>query len=195
MKAASTHADRRVISPIRAPFRRERDVVERRSSDEVDGAVDGGGDGSGSRPIRSVDDGRLASDDERRGRWCHRGGPACRAPWRGSSCGRPAAPTLGARSSTSTSITATVPGRSPSGTASTRISRSYAVEQLVGQVHAADAVVGDPRAGAAPSRSASRRATSTPKPSSPKKMLPIPATSTFIRRPRRRSTSSGRKNR
>ena len=72
------------------------------------------------------------------------------------------------------------PAASPSGSASTSTSSVVAVEQLVGEVDAADAEVGDPHAcRMAPARRAGR-ATSTPNPSSPKKMLPIPATSTLI---------------
>ena len=63
-----------------------------------------------------------------------------------------------------------------------------AVEQLVGEVDAADAVVAQAHAVGAAASHARRSATSTPKPSSPKKMLPMPATRTS----HRSSTSSGR---
>ena len=80
------------------------------------------------------------------------------------------------------SITATVPGASPMGTASTSTSGVVAVEQLVGEVDAADPEVGDRHSDAVAATGGRAgqpvRATSTPKPSSLRKMLPIPATST-----------------
>ena len=72
----------------------------------------------------------------------------------------------------------TVPGASPMRHRVDEHERVVAVEQLVGEVHAADPEVVDPDARRGPGAPASRWATSTPKPSSPRKMLPMPATST-----------------
>ena len=68
-----------------------------------------------------------------------------------------------------------------------------AVEQLVGEVHAADAVLAEAHAVGRAVVPARRSATSTPKPSSPKKTLPMPAARTFTAAPPRpgRSSSSG----
>ena len=69
-----------------------------------------------------------------------------------------------------------------------------ALEQLVGEMDAADAEVGDAHP-VGHGLAGKRLATSTPKPSSPRKMLPMPATSTGVHRPasarRSGSTSSG----
>ena len=75
--------------------------------------------------------------------------------------------------------------------------RVVAVEQLVGEVHAADAEVLDPHAVGDRPRRRAACTTSTPKPSSPRKMLPMPATSTRgvtmrLRRRRRRAARSRR---
>ena len=59
--------------------------------------------------------------------------------------------------------------------------RVVPVEQLVREVHAADAEVDDLDARRAPAGATRRCATSTPNASSPKKMLPMPATSTRAR--------------
>ena len=50
------------------------------------------------------------------------------------------------------------------------------LEQVVGEVHAPDAVVDDLHVGVGWCRRATCRITSGPKPSSPRKMLPMPAT-------------------
>ena len=70
-------------------------------------------------PDALVDRRRLAADHQRRDRRCRRGRRAARAPWPGSSSGRPSSH-VGTRSTSgSTSTTATVPGASPIGSAST----------------------------------------------------------------------------
>ena len=101
--------------------------------------------------------------------------------------------------SSPTSSTTTSPGRPPRGRRVTRTSSVVAVEQVVCEVHAADAVVDD--ADVRRQRpAASRRATSGPKPSSPRKMLPTrpraPGRSRHAAPARRaRSTSTARTSR
>ena len=72
------------------------------------------------------------------------------------------------------SMTKSVPGASPRGHASTRIVDVGRVHQRIGEIEAANAEVDDAHAGGS-SRASRRCATSTPKPSSPRKMLPMPA--------------------
>ena len=75
----------------------------------------------------------------------------------------------------------TSPGVAAAGQRVDEDQRVVPVEQVVGEVHAADAVVDDADAVRQPAGSASRRTTSGPKPSSPRNRLPMPATRTVVR--------------
>ena len=122
-------------------------VVVEHVEHEVDRAVDGGGDGGGQadalverRGLAPDDDDALDRAAEPRQHAEHRRPGSC--VW-ASSAGALASCGI---ASTSGSRTATVPGGSPIGIASTSTSSVVAVEQLVGEVDAADAEVGDPHA-------------------------------------------------
>ena len=150
-------------------------MIEQQLVDGIDGRGDGLGHG-GDSPIPSSTSAGFAADDEhvvevapeigdhgQHGAGIHAVGIH----------GGQGALTLGLRRARRASMTDTVPGGSPRDTASTRTRMSYPSRQLVGQVDPADPEVGDldPGGDRVVMR---RRATSTPKPSSPEKDVAHP---------------------
>ena len=165
---------------LRSPFRRVRTISASTSSQQLDGAVDRRGDRR-RQADALVDVGRLAADDDDAADLAAEAGQHAEhdAGVHRVRVDHGRAVVAGSGAATGRARTRRpCPAARPSA-ARRQDERVVAVEQLVGEVDAADAEVGDPHAvGHRPL--ASRLATSTPKPSSPRKMLPMPATSVLV---------------